>query len=270
MLIIGELINSSRKDIRENMQSQNLDYFLDIARKQSEAGADYIDVNCSALMEKEQAVLEWLIENMARVCDKPMAIDTPDPKAMELGLSLATNGRPMVNSITGEKERYEAMIPLIAKYKAKVIALCIDENGVPQNDQDRLRVAKKLVGVLTDAAVPPEDIYLDPVIVPVGTSDRAAVDVLDAIQLIKKGCPGVNLVCGLSNISYGLPNRKVLNRVFMVQTITMGMDGFILNPLDNKLMGDLFAAQALLGQDPRCARYLSAHRKGLYQERAWP
>ena len=266
MLIIGELINSSRKSIHENLEKQNIDFILDIARKQAEAGADYIDINCSTMMDTEPEVMKWLVESIQVVVDIPLSIDTPDPVTMEKGLSLAKKGQPMVNSITGEEKSYSRIIPLIAKYKAKVVALCIDEHGMPENAQDRLRAAKKLVKLLTEAGLPPEDIYLDPVIVPVGTSDNAGSDVLQAIQLIKKDCPGVNLICGLSNVSFGLPNRKILNRVFMVQTLTMGMDGFILNPRDNRLMGDLFAAQALLGHDPYCGKYLSAHRTGLYQE----
>ena len=266
MLIVGELINSSRKSIHENLEKQNIEFILDIARKQAEAGADYIDINCSTMMDNEPEVMKWLVESIQEVVDIPLSIDTPDPLTMEKGLSLAKKGQPMVNSITGEEKSYSRIIPLIAKYKAKVVALCIDEHGMPENAQDRLRAAKKLVKLLTEAGLPPEDIYLDPVIVPVGTSDHAGSDVLQAIQLIKKECPGVNLICGLSNVSFGLPNRKVLNRVFMVQTLTMGMDAFILNPRENRLMGDLFAAQALLGQDSYCGKYLSAHRTGLYQE----
>ncbi len=230
MLIVGELINSSRKAIHENLEKQNIEYLLDIARKQAEAGADYIDINCSTMMDKESKVMKWLVESIQEVIGIPLSIDTPDPLTMEAGLSLARKGQPMVNSITGEEKSYRSVLPIIARYKAKVVALCIDEHGMPENAQDRLRAAKKLVKLLTEAGLPPEDIYLDPVIVPVGTRDNSGIEVLHAIQLIKKDCPGVNLICGLSNVSYGLPNRKVLNRVFMVQTLTMGMDGFYPEP----------------------------------------
>jgi 5-methyltetrahydrofolate--homocysteine methyltransferase len=265
MLIVGELVNSSRKVIHESLLSRNLDYLLDIAKKQAEAGADYIDINCSSMLDREPEVLRWLVENIEKAVSKPLAIDTPNPQAMEAGLSLIKNGQPIVNSITGEEKSYRQMIPLITKYKAKVVALCIDEHGMPENAQDRQRAANKLVKLLTEVGIPPGDIYLDPIIVPVSTSDKAAIEVLHAVQVIKKDCPGVNLICGLSNVSYGLPNRKVLNRVFMVQTLTMGMDAYILDPLDKVMMGQLYAAQALLGQDTFCSRYLAAHRKGLYQ-----
>ena len=266
MLIVGELINSSRKIIHENLEKRNIEYILDIAQKQAEAGADYLDVNCSTMFENESEVLRWLVENIQKVVNVPLSIDTPDPVAMEAGLSLTTKGQPMVNSITGEEERFRKTLPLIVKYKAKVIALCIDDRGIPETAEDRLRVARELVKKLTEGGVAADDIYLDPVITPVSTSDRAGVEVLEAIRLIKKECPGVPLICGLSNVSFGLPNRKVLNRVFMIQTLTMGLDAYILDPLDNRLMGDLYAAQTLLGQDKYCMNYLAVHRKGLYQQ----
>ena len=266
-MIVGELINTSRKAVHENVQNMNAEYIRDLAKRQVEAGADYLDINCSTMMEREPEMLKWLIENIEAVTKTPLSIDTPDPVAIETGLSFTKNGQPMLNSITGEEERCRLLVPLIVKYKAKVVALCMDEQGVPTTTEDRVRVAHKLVKTLTEAGVPGSDIYLDPVIVPVSTSDRAGLDVLDAVRLIKQECPEVYLICGLSNISYGLPNRKVLNRVFMIQTLSMGMDGYILNPLDNELMGDLFAARTLFGQDSFCANYLAAHRRGLYEKK---
>jgi 5-methyltetrahydrofolate--homocysteine methyltransferase len=266
MFIVGELINSSRKKIKENMEKRDAGYFRDLAKKQVEAGASYVDINSSTMMEKEREVLQWLIENIESVVDAPLSIDTPDQAVMEFGLSLTKNGQPMLNSLTAEPGRYEKLIPLITKYNAKVVALCIDEHGMPESADARVKAAETLVGLLTDAGVPHGDIYIDPVITPVSTSDNAGLDVTNATRIIKQKYPDVNMICGLSNISFGLPNRKILNRVFMIQTLTMGMDGFILDPLDNKLMGDLYGAQALLGQDKYCTNYLTVHRNGLYEQ----
>ncbi len=266
MLIVGELFNTSRKIIMENVERQNSEYIRDIAKRQVEAGADYLDVNCSHPLGNELEVTKWLIENIEAAVKVPLCIDTPDPAAMEVGLSLAHNGQPMVNSITGEEERYRAMLPLVVKYKARVVALCMDDQGIPQTAEDRLRVARELVKKLAESGVAADDIYLDLVVQPLATGDCAGLEVLDAIRLVKQEYPGVHLICGLSNISYGLPNRMVLNRIFTLQTLTVGMDAYILDPLDRILMGYLYAAQALLGQDAFCAKYLAAHRKGLYQE----
>lgn len=265
MLIVGELINTSRKVVIESVQRRNAEYIRDIAKRQVEAGADYLDVNCSDLLDNETEVMRWLIENIESVVDVPLCIDTPNPLAMEVGLSLAHNGQPLANSITGEEERYKTVLPLVMKYGARVVALCMDDRGIPETAEDRLRVARELVKKLTEAGLAPGDIYLDLMVTPVSTGDRAGLEVLDAIRLIRQECPGVHLICGLSNISYGLPNRKVLNRVFMLQTMTMGIDAYILDPLDRTLMGYLYACQTLLAQDPFCMNYLAAHRKGLYQ-----
>ena len=184
---------------------------------------------------------------------------------MEVGLSLTRDSKPIVNSITGEEERYHAMLPIVVKHGARVVALCMDDQGMPETTEDRLRVARDLVMKLTQAGVAADDIYLDPLLQPVSTNERAGLELLNAITLIRQECPGVHVICGLSNVSYGLPNRVLLNRVFMIQTMTTGMDAYILDPLDKTLMGYLYAAQALLGQDQFCAKYLAAHRKGLYK-----
>lgn len=265
MLIVGELFNTSRKIIMESVQRRNAEYIRDLATRQVAAGAGYLDVNCSDFLDQELEAMRWLIENIQAVVSVPLSIDTPDPVAMELGLSLAQNGKPLANSITGEEERYKTVLPLVVKYGARVIALCMDDRGLPDTAEDRLRVARKLVKGLTEAGVATGDIYLDLVLKPVSTGDSAGLEVLDTIRLIRQQCPGVHLICGLSNVSYGLPNRKILNRVFMIQTMSMGMDAYLLDPLDKTLMGYLYASQTLLGQDPFCRNYLAAHRKGLYQ-----
>jgi 5-methyltetrahydrofolate--homocysteine methyltransferase len=266
MLIVGELINTSRRIIKENVERQNAEYIRDVAKRQVEAGANCLDVNCSDLLDNELAVMKWLVENVQAAVDVPLSIDTPNPAAMEIGLSLAQKGKPLANSITGEKERYQRVLPLVVKYGAGVVALCMDDQGMPQTAEDRLRVARELVMKLTEAGVATGDIYLDPLLQPVSTDDRAGLELLEAIRLIRQQYPGVHLICGLSNVSYGLPNRKTLNRAFMVQTMTIGMDAYILDPLDETLMGYFYASQALLGQDPFCKNYLAAHRKGLYQD----
>ena len=265
MLIVGELFNTSRKIILENVEKRNTEYIRDIAQRQVEAGADYLDVNCGDMLDKEVEALKWLIENIQTVVDVPLCIDTPNPVTMDTGLSCAKNGQPLVNSITGEEERYNAMLPLVIKYKAKVVALTIDKQGIPQTAEDRLRVTRQLVKNLTGAGIAVDDIYLDLLVQPLATGDRAGLELLNAIRLIKQEFPEVHLFSGLSNISFGLPNRRVLNRIFMLQTLTVGVDAYILDPLDKTLMGYLRAAQALLGQDQFCTKYLAAHRKGLYK-----
>ncbi|WP_227762007.1 methyltetrahydrofolate cobalamin methyltransferase [Zhaonella formicivorans] len=265
MLIVGELINTSRKAIKPAVEGRDAEFIKDIAQKQVDAGADYVDVNCGTMVFNEPETMAWLVETIQEKVQAPLCIDSPNPKALEVGLSLAKYGQPMINSITAEKERFETILPLVTKYKAKIVALCMDDSGMPETAEDRLRIAKRLVQDLTAAGIPEDDIYLDPLVKPISTGDRAGMEVLETIYGIKALYPKVHGICGLSNISYGLPNRKVLNQAFMIQTMTMGMDAYILDPLDKTMMGFVYASQALLGKDEFCMKYLTAHRNGLYE-----
>lgn len=264
MLIIGELINTSRKAIREAVEKQNAEYIRQIAKAQIEAGANYLDVNCGTLVFNEVEMMKWLVNTVQEAVEAPLCIDSPNPKAIEEGLSLVKYGQPLINSITAEAERFGQILPLAQKYKAKVVALCMDDMGMPETADDRMRVVKNLHQSLTEAGIPEDDIYFDPLVIPVSTSDHAGLEVLETVDLITKEYPNVHKVCGLSNISFGLPNRKALNQLFMVQTMTMGMDSYILDPLDRVMMGFFHGSQALLGKDPYCMNFLTEHRNGLY------
>lgn len=265
MLLIGELINTSRKAIREAVEARNSEYIQRVAKEQEEAGAHYLDINCGNMVGQEIEIMKWLVETVQQVTAMPLCIDSPDAAALKTGLSLLKPGyKPMINSISAETKRYEAIIPLIKEFQAKIVALCIEDAGMPATAEDRLRIAVDLVQALDKEGVAQDDIYLDPLIKPLSTNENHGKEVLDAIRLIKEKFPAVHFTCGLSNISYGLPNRPVLNRLFVVQTMTAGMDGYILNPTDKAMMGMVYASQALLGQDKYCSKYLKAHRKGLY------
>jgi 5-methyltetrahydrofolate--homocysteine methyltransferase len=248
----------------ENIENRNESYFRDLAKKQVYAGAHYVDINCSAMADKEIDSVKWLVDVIQKDSATPLCIDSPDPAVMEIGLSLLSNGLTMINSITAEGARFKAILPLIQRYKAKIIALCIDDKGMPVTALDRLRVAEFLIENLTQGSISINDIYLDPLVKALSTDDKAGTEVLESINLIKNEFPHVHLISAISNISFGLPNRKVLNHVFLIQALTMGMDSFIIDPLDKQLMGCLIAARALLGQDRYCKDYIGAHRKGLY------
>lgn len=266
MLIVGELINSSRKAIKPVVENRDAKFIQDLALKQVEAGCDYVDVNCGTQVYNEVETMAWLVKSIQEVCDAPLCIDSPSDEALAAGLEAAkANGKQqMINSITAESERYSAIIPLVQQYKTKVVALCMDDKGMPATAEDRIRIVDKLIGSLTRDGVDEDQIYLDPLVKPVSTGDVFAVEVLEAVRYIRQKFPRVHTICGLSNVSFGLPNRKYLNRAFMVQTMTMGMDAYILDPLDKEMIALLFASRALLGQDEFCVKYLSAHRAGLF------
>ena len=264
MIIVGELINASRKAIGAAIESGDAEYIKQIAMEQDKAGATYIDANAGIFVGEEGKYMSWLIELIQSVSDKPIAIDSPDPKVIETGLALCKS-TPMINSISMEKDRWEKLLPLIAGTDYKVVALCMSDDGMPTSCEDRLKIADQLVSGLTAKGVSIDNIYIDPLVQPLGTDYTFGLEFVNAVEAIGDKFPGVHFMCGLSNISYGLPARKYINRIFMAQAISAGLDGAITNPLDKGMMGTIAAAEALAGKDKSSIRYLKAFRNGLIE-----
>lgn len=265
MLIVGELINASRKPIRPMIEAQDAAGIQKVAIDQLEAGANYIDVNAGIFVGKEADYLKWLVETVQQATDDaPCCIDSPDPKAIEKALSVH-KGIAMINSISLEKERYEALLPIIAGTDLKVVALCMSDEGMPETTDARLVIADKLINGLVKSKIPLDNIYVDPLVQPVSTKDTFGVEFLEAVEKIMKTYPGVHTMCGLSNISYGLPIRKLLNQSFAVMAIDRGLDGLIINPLDKQMMANIIAAETIAGRDSYCVSYLSAYRNGKFE-----
>lgn len=265
MFIVGELINASRKPIRPMIETQDTVGIQKVAIDQLEAGANYIDVNAGIFVGKEADYLKWLVETVQQATDDaPCCIDSPDPKAIEKALSVH-KGIAMINSISLEKERYEALLPIIAGTDLKVVALCMSDEGMPETTDARLVIADKLINGLVKSNIPLDNIYVDPLVQPVSTKDTFGVEFLEAVEKIMKTYPGVHTMCGLSNISYGLPIRKLLNQSFAVMAIDRGLDGLIINPLDKQMMANIIAAETIAGRDSYCVNYLSAYRNGKFE-----
>ncbi|MDD4081595.1 MAG: methyltetrahydrofolate cobalamin methyltransferase [Eubacteriales bacterium] len=262
MIIIGEKINSTLKAARAAIGAYDADFIRDLARRQEEAGATYIDVNAGMFLEDEPERMTWLVNTVQEVSRAPFSIDSPNPKAIEAGLQANRNPKPIINSITDEKERYTAILPLAKKYKTSLVALCMDDKGMPETVEDRLRVADSLVAKLGDEGFDHDDIYLDPMIRPIGTGPEYGVIAIETIRLIKEKYPRTHIACGLSNVSFGLPARKLINQAMLVAAMSAGMDGAILDPLDKKLMSFVYATEALLGIDDYCLNYLAKFREG--------
>lgn len=265
MIIIGELINASRKAIREAIESEDTEQIKDIALAQADAGADYIDVNAGVFVDKESDYLKWLVETVQSTEDIPCAIDSPDPSAIETALSVH-QGTPMINSISLESERYDSLLPVIAGTDFKVIALCMSDEGMPETADDRLRIADKLISGLTGSNIPLGNIFVDPLVQPMSVNNSYGMEFLKAIRQIMDSFPGVHTACGLSNISYGLPQRKHLNQTFMTMAVCSGLDGAIVNPLDNRMMANIVAAETLAGRDDFCRNYIQRYRGGFFEQ----
>ena len=261
MLIVAENINTSRKQVAPLVEAKDKEALQEIARKVTEAGADFVDVNCGTFVNEEPELLPWLVNVVQEATVKPLCIDSPNPKAIEPALA-ACKEKAMLNSISAESERYQATIPIVQKYHPKVIALCMDDDGMPATVEDRLKVAKALVEKLESDGVPRDDIYVDPLVRPIGAVPGAGKMVVDTIRVIMTEMQGVHTICGLSNVSFGLPIRKLLNQTFQVMCMTAGLDSVIMNPLDTKHIAQILACEALLGKDEYCMNYVSAHREG--------
>ncbi len=263
MIIIGELINASRKAVAAAIETQDEAAIQKIATDQAEHSTDFIDVNAGIFVDKEAQYLSWLVQTVQQVTDLPCAIDSPDPKAIEAALKVH-KGVAMINSISLEKERYDALMPIIAGTDLKIVALCMSDDGMPVTVDDRLKIADKLVNGLLQNNIPVENIFIDPLVQPISVDKGYGIGFMDTIEAIKKQFPGIHTACGLSNISFGLPGRKHLNRAFMIQAILKGLDGAIVNPLDRGMIGAIITAEALSGNDDYCMNYLKAFRSGLF------
>lgn len=261
MLIVGERINSSRKRIAEAIASRDRDFIQGEAKAQAEAGAHYIDVNAGAFIGEEAEYLKWTMEAVQEVCDLPLCLDSPDAEVIQQVLPLA-RATPMVNSITLEPARLEGILPLVAALKAKVVGLCQSEEVMADSAAAKVELAGRLVEKVKLAGIPLDDLYLDPLVYPLGTDTRSAMATLDAIALIMQEFPGVHTICGLTNVSHGLPSRKLINRTFLIAAIIRGLDGAILDPTDKELYGALRAAVAVAGRDEYCMEYIQAFRAG--------
>ena len=259
MIIIGELINASRKAIGAAIEARDAAAIQKVAQDQHAAGADFIDVNAGIFVDQEPEYLTWLVKTVQEVVASPCAIDSPNPRAIEAALS-AHQGTPMINSISLEKDRYENLMPIIAGTDMKVIALCMSDGGMPETVDDRMKIADKLVNGLLQNNVKIENIFVDPLVQPISVNNHFGMEFINAVEQIMQTYEGIHTACGLSNISYGLPVRPFLNQTFMVMAISKGLDGAIVNPLDKKMMANIIAAETLAGKDNFCMNFLQAYR----------
>jgi cobalamin-dependent methionine synthase I len=260
VLIIGERINATRKRIGEAVMKRDADFIKEEARRQVDAGAHMLDIN-GGVAGQEVENLAWLVKTVQEAAQVPLCLDSADPEALRHALP-SCQQPPMINSITDDSERFQAVLPLVKQHEAKVIALCLSTGAPPKGLEDRVATAVSLVRRLTDAGVPPGNIYVDPCVFPISTGSQHGPAVLDAISRIRSQCPEVHTSCGVSNVSYGLPVRKLLNEAFLLMLLGRGMDAAIIDPCDVGLMARLSAAEALGGRDAHCMAYLRAYRNG--------
>jgi len=261
MRIVGERINTSRKLVNEAVGKRDAAYVADDAKKQAEAGAHFIDVNAGSRIGSEMDDIAWLMEIVEGAVETPLSLDSPDPKVL-LAMSKKAKKKPMINSTTAERPRFEQMKPVFQEREIDIVALCMDERGIPSTVDQALENASFLVKNLTQMGIPLQNIHLDPMIQPISVSKNNGLLALETIRRIHLEFPGVQTICGLSNVSFGLPNRFLINRTFMVLCLGAGLAGAIIDPLDKKMMTNIVLAETLTGKDEYCMKYLKANRAG--------
>jgi 5-methyltetrahydrofolate--homocysteine methyltransferase len=264
MILIGEKINATRKSIAGAIAEKNAGLLISLAAKQSEAGADYIDVNTGRGISISQELddMEWLVEELQEAVQRPLAIDSPSPLVIEAGLRHHRNGTPIINSVSAEPDKLKAILPIAGHYNSYLIALAMDSSGISSRPDIRLRACETVAEHARDAGIPLERIFFDPLALPISTDNCHGKTTLETLCMIKKELPGARTTVGLSNISYGLPGRSLLNSVFLIILMGMGLDSAIVDPLDRSLMAAVKAANTILKDDMYCREYLRAFRQG--------
>jgi len=259
-VMIGERINpTGRKLLAAEMAAGDYTRVIADALAQAEAGAQMLDVNAGIPLADEPAILAEAIKRVQEVTDVPLSIDSSIVAALESGLSVY-KGKALVNSVTGEEERLESVLPLVKKYGAAVVAISNDETGISEDPDVRFEVAKKIVQRAADYGIPKEDVVVDPLVMPVGALNDAGRKLLHLLRRLREELK-VNTTCGASNFSFGLPNRRGLAAAFMPMAIGAGMTSAIMNPLHAEDIQAILGADVMMGHDPNCGNWIRKYRE---------
>ena len=258
--IIGERINpTGRKSLAEEMKIGDYHRVEADALAQVQAGAHMLDINAGIPLADEPRILAECIQLVQSITDVPLSIDSSIVAALEAGLSVY-EGKPLVNSVTGEEERLESVLPLVKKFGAAVVAISNDETGISDNPDVRFAVAKKIVERAEDHGISRSDVLVDPLVMPIGAMNTAGKQVVSIVKRLKEELR-VNTTCGASNVSFGLPNRNGLNAAFLAMTVGAGMTSAITNPMHSEVMQAILGADVMMGHDPDCRRWIQTYRE---------
>ena len=259
-VIIGERINpTGRKILAEEMKNGDYSRVEADALAQVEAGAHMLDVNAGIPLADEPRILAEAVQLVQSITDVPLSIDSSIVEALEAGLAVY-QGKALVNSVTGEDEVLERVLPLVAKHKAAVVAISNDETGISEDPDVRFTVAKKIVERAADHGIPYSDVVVDPLVMPIGAINTAGVQVMALVRRLRDELK-VNTTCGASNVSFGLPNRNGINSAFLTMAMGAGMTSAITSPLHAEVMQAVRGGDVMMGHDPDCTNWIRAYRE---------
>ena len=261
MIIIGEKINGTIPKVGRAIAERDEAFIRDLAIKQAEAGADYIDVCAGTAPEVEEETLIWLMNIVQDAVDKPLCIDSPNARMIEKVIKHAK--RPgILNSVSKEGDKTDVIYPLMKGTDWQVIALTCDDKGIPYDVETRVNITKELVEEADKYGITPDRIHVDPLVMAISADNQSMITFLESLKQIKELYPTIKITSGLSNISFSMPLRKVINATFLTLATYAGMDSAIMDPLDRDIMAALLATEALMGRDRHCRKFTTAYRKG--------
>lgn len=262
MIIIGEKINGFVPRTGTAIKEHDGAYIADIAKRQTDAGADFLDC-CPATNDGAFEVMKWLVGLIEDACDTPICLDSPDVDVLVRSMELCAKPG-IVNSVSVAGGKTDKVFPLIKATDWACVAMLDDESGIPADAAGRIRVFERLLNLMEEAGIEPAQVYVDPLVETLATNENSLLTFCEVCREVKRLCPEIHLTSGLSNISFGLPVRKMINMAFMALAMNAGMDSAIVDPLNRDMMGVIYATEALLGQDEYCMEYLSAYREGVF------
>jgi 5-methyltetrahydrofolate--homocysteine methyltransferase len=262
MIIIGEKINGTRKAVSRAIRDRDAIFIQNLSKQQSEAGADYLDVNAGTDPKREPEDMAWLVTSIQAVCDTPLCLDSANPQALRVGLELVKHP-PMINSVSGETPRLERVLPLALEFKTNLILLALDDEvGIPGSSDGRMKILDRLIGLARQGGLAESQLFVDPLVTAISTGTGNAGITFDTIRKIREKYPECHITSGLSNISFGMPLRPLINQTFLAMCVQAGMDSAILNPNDQGLKAVMLASEMLMGKDRFCQNYNQAFRSG--------
>jgi 5-methyltetrahydrofolate--homocysteine methyltransferase len=262
MIIIGEKINGTRKQVSAAIENRDAGFIRALALRQFQNGAAYLDINAGSLPVREPEDMAWLVEIVQEaVPDATLCLDSPNHKALRAGIEKCAKV-PMLNSLSAEGFRVEGVLPVASEFSTELIVLPLDDGGIPKTSDGRLDIVRRLVEMTRNGGLPDEKLYVDPLVMAIATGTENGNITLETCRKIKEEFPGVHLTCGLSNISFGMPLRSIINQAFLVLLTQAGMDSAIVDPEDRELRGIMMAAEMVLGKDRYCLNFNRAFRAG--------
>jgi 5-methyltetrahydrofolate--homocysteine methyltransferase len=261
MIIIGEKINGTRKAVAKAIRERDAEFIRDLAKNQVDGGSTYLDVNAGTAPDREPDDMVWLVNTIQEVCELPLCLDSANPAALKAGLEVVTR-LPMINSVSGEQNRIDGVLPLALEHKTDLILLALDDKGIPETVEGRMEIVRKLVGLAVDGGLKYGQLQIDPLVTAISTGTTNAMLTFDTIRSIKSEFPEVHVTGGASNISFGMPLRPIINRYFMAMAVQSGLDSAIINPNDRELIGAIMTSELLMGRDKHCLNFNRAFRAG--------